>query len=186
MTQFSERAVLAAAKTMHPEAFGKDAHPVATRDALAATREVLSAAVLAETLDRTEAAQSGRHFASDDAIMEAAKALAVSRGFTMPADNLEFFTPRSKIGMALADAKTSLNAVFFNQDITRDNRALGDAFTASLYLVDRYRRLHEGKSVRDLDEAESSLRTRLARVGVAHPDFVFVSEEIDELSPAIR
>jgi hypothetical protein len=184
MTSFSERAVLAAAKAIHPDAFDADAHPVAAREATATARQVLSAAVLAETMDRIEASQAGRHQATDDAILAAATALAVNRGFTMPTNNLEFFcTPRSKIGLALSDAKTCLDAVFFNQDITRDNRALGDAFAAALYLVDRYRRVHEGRPVRDLDEAESSLANRLSRIAIAS-DYLS-NEETDERRPSV-
>jgi hypothetical protein len=73
--------------------------------------------------------------------------------------------------------------VFFNQDITRDNRALGDAFAAALYLVDRYRRVHEGRPVRDLDEAESSLATRLSRIAIANDNLS--NEETDERRPSV-
>jgi hypothetical protein len=123
MTSFSERAVLAAAKAIHPDAFDADAHPVAAREATATARQVLSAAVLAETMDRIEASQAGRHQATDDAILAAATALAVNRGFTMPTNNLEFCTPRSKIGLALRCEDVSRCGVLQSGHHARQSRA---------------------------------------------------------------
>jgi len=165
MSEFSESAIRAAGEAIYPDAFRPDAHPVATRDYTAIAKEALSAAVKTEMRERALASENGGTRITEDAIIAGARALAEKRGFTIP-DDYQICAPGSKIGMAVSDARTCLEAVFFDDVITHDNVALRDAFAAAVYLIDRYRAALAGKPVRDLDEAEVAFHLRNSKIGL--------------------
>lgn len=161
MSEFSEGAIRAACEIVFPDAFGPDISPDVTREATAFVKDALSAAVKMEMQER---ALTGTRV-SQDAIVAGARALAKNRGFSLP-DDYENCTPKSQIGMAVADAKTCLQAVFFDDVLTQDNVALRDAFAAAVHLIDRYRTALAGKPVRDLDEAEVAFQVRQSKIGL--------------------